>query len=87
MNQTKSLLDKININIVNWHKLLDRLYFLGRILSLAESHSPPYLPRVPSNMHVLVSGPAVGAVQILIRSCLQCPQQPELVCFLCGSSQ
>ena len=34
--------------------------FLGRILSLAESHSPPYLPRVPSNMHVLVSGPAVG---------------------------
>ena len=43
-------------------------YFLGRILSLVESHSPPYLPRVPSNMHVLVSGPAVGAVQILIQS-------------------
>ena len=39
-----------------------------RVLSLTGNHSPPYLPRVPSNMHVLVSGPAVGAVQILIQS-------------------
>ena len=38
-----------------------------RILSLAGSHSPPHLPRMPSNT-VLVSGPAVGAAQILIWS-------------------
>ena len=37
------------------------------ILSLAGSHSPPYLPRMPSNT-VLVSGPAVGAAQNLIWS-------------------
>ena len=36
-----------------------------RVLSLTGSHSPPYLPRMPSNT-VLVSGPAEGAVQILI---------------------
>ena len=30
-----------------------------RILSLAGSHSPPHLPRMPSNT-VLISGPAVG---------------------------
>ena len=38
-----------------------------RVLSFAESHSPPHLPRMPSNT-VLVSGPAVGAAQILIWS-------------------
>ena len=38
-----------------------------RVLSLAGSHSPPHLPRMPSNT-VLVSGPAVGAAQILIWS-------------------
>ena len=38
-----------------------------RILSLVGSHSPPHLPRMPSNT-VLVSGPAVGAAQILIWS-------------------
>ena len=38
-----------------------------RVLSLAESHSPPYLPRMPSN-GVLTSGPAVRAPQILIWS-------------------
>ena len=38
-----------------------------RILSLAGSHSPPHLPRMPSNT-VLISGPAVGAAQILIWS-------------------
>ena len=31
------------------------------------SHSPPHLPRMPSNT-VLISGPAVGAAQILIWS-------------------
>ena len=31
------------------------------------SHSPPHLPRMPSNT-VLISGPAVGAAQILICS-------------------
>ena len=38
-----------------------------RVLSLSGSHSPPHLPRMPSNT-VLVSGPAVGAAQILIWS-------------------
>ena len=37
------------------------------ILSLTGSHSSPHLPRMPSNT-VLVSGPAVGAAQILIWS-------------------
>ena len=54
-----------------------------RVLSLAGSHSPPHLPRMPSNT-VLISGPAVGAAQILIWPCsyLQFPQLSELVCFL-----
>ena len=38
-----------------------------RVVSLAGSHSPPHLPRMPSNT-VLISGPIVGAVQILIWS-------------------
>ena len=38
-----------------------------RVLSLAGSHRTPYLPRMPSNA-VLISGPAVGAAQILIWS-------------------
>ena len=38
-----------------------------RVLSLSGSHSPTYLPRMPSNT-VLISGPAVGAAQILIWS-------------------
>ena len=38
-----------------------------RALSLPGSHSTPYLPKMPSNT-VLVSGPAVGAAQILIWS-------------------
>ena len=67
----------INVFLVSW---------LSRVLSLAGSHSPPHLPRMPSNT-VLVSGLAVGAAQILICSspvcsCLQCPQLSELVCFL-----
>ena len=38
-----------------------------RVLSLAGSHSPFHLPKMPSNT-VLISGPAVGAAQILICS-------------------
>ena len=37
------------------------------VLSHAGNHSPPYLPRMPSNT-VLISGLAVGAAQILILS-------------------
>ena len=37
-----------------------------RVLLLTGSHSPPHLPRMPNT--VLVSGPAVGAAQILIWS-------------------
>ena len=37
-----------------------------RVLSLAGNHSPPYLPRIHSN--TVISGPAVGAAQILICS-------------------
>ena len=37
-----------------------------RILSLAGSHGPPHLPRMPNS--VLISGPRVGAAQILIWS-------------------
>ena len=36
-----------------------------RVLSLRGSHSPPHLPRLLSNP-LLISGPAVGATQILI---------------------
>ena len=38
-----------------------------RVLPLAGGHSPPHLPRMPSNT-VLISGPVVGAAQILIWS-------------------
>ena len=37
------------------------------VLSLTRSHSPPHLPRMPSNT-LLVSGSAVGEAQILIWS-------------------
>ena len=46
------------------------MFFLSHCcqnLSLAGNHSPPRLPRKPSNT-VLISGPAVGAAQVLIRS-------------------
>ena len=36
-----------------------------RVLSLAGSHHPPHLPSMSSNT-VLISGPAVGAAEILI---------------------
>ena len=35
--------------------------------SLAESHNLPHLPRMPSNA-VVISGPVVGAAQILMWS-------------------
>ena len=57
-----------------------------RVLSLAGSHSPPHLPRMPYNT-VLISGPAVG--QLWVESgptpvwyCSQCPQLSELMHFL-----
>ena len=46
------------------------MFFLShccQIPFLSRSHSPPHLPRMPSNT-VLISGPAVGAAQILIWS-------------------
>ena len=46
------------------------MFFLSHCcqnLSLTGNHSPPHLPRKPSNT-VLISGPAVGAAQILIWS-------------------
>ena len=45
------------------------MFFLSHCCQspFTRSHSPPYLPRMPSNT-VVISGPAVGAVQILIRS-------------------
>ena len=52
-----------NIRIVN--VFLESL--LSESLPLAGSHSPPHLPRMLSNT-VLISGPAVGAAQILIWS-------------------
>ena len=53
------------------------MFFLSHYcqsLSLAGSHSPPHLPRMPSKA-VLVSGPAVGAAQTLIwpHCCLFLP--------------
>ena len=52
-----------NIRIIN--VFLESL--LSRVLSLARSHSPPHLSRMPSST-VLISGPAVGAAQILVFS-------------------
>ena len=50
------------------------------VLSLARSHSPPHLPRMPSNT-VLVSGSAVGAAQSLIcsYSCVFLPPKSTAV--------
>ena len=49
-----------NIRIISWVTAV-------RVLSLAGSHSPPHLPRMPSST-VLISGAAVGAAQILVWS-------------------
>ena len=57
-----------------------------RVLCRPGNHSPPYLPRMPSNT-VLIPGPAVGAAHILIwsYSCVFLPPvstPSELVRFL-----
>ena len=59
----KNLQNKSNIRIIN--VLLESL--LPRVLSFSGSHSPLHFPRMPSNT-VLISGPALGAAQILIWS-------------------
>ena len=63
--------EKIKKNLQNKSKHKNNKCFSGvtaaRRLSLAGSHSPPHLPRMPSNT-VLISGPAVAAAQILIWS-------------------
>ena len=62
---------KIQNNLHNKSKLKNDKSFSWvaavRVLSLTGSHSPPHLPRMPSNT-VLITGPAVGAAQILIWS-------------------
>jgi len=60
----------LNASTEQWkHK--NNKWFSGvtavRVLYLAGTHRPPHLPRMPSNT-VLVSGPAVGAAQVLIWS-------------------
>ena len=52
-----------NIRIIN----VFHLFHCCQSLSLVGRHSPPHLPRMPSNT-VLISGPAVGAAQILTWS-------------------
>ena len=63
--------EKIQKNLQNKSKNKNNKRFswftAARVLSLSGSHSPPYLPRMSSNT-VLISGPAVGANQILIWS-------------------
>ena len=63
--------ERIQKNLQNKSKHKNKKYFSWvipvRVLSLSGSHSPPHLPRMPSNT-VLISGPAVGAAQILIWS-------------------
>ena len=56
------------------HKNNKCLSWVIAVLSLAGSHSPPHLPRMPSNT-VLISRPAVGTAQILIwsHSCVFLP--------------
>ena len=80
----------IKKNLQNNSKNKNSKYFSWvtavRVLSRTENHSPPHLPRVPSYT-LLISGPTVGAAQILIwsYSCvswLQCPQLSELLHFL-----
>ena len=69
-NRGRKKKKKIQKNLQSKSKHKNNRYFFWvttvRVLSLTGSHSPPHLPRVPSNA-VLVSGPAVGAAQILIK--------------------
>ena len=70
-NSSRGEKKKIQKNLQNKSKHKNNKCFSWvtavRVLSLAGSHSPPHLPRMPSNT-VLISGPAVGAAQILIWS-------------------
>ena len=61
---------KIRIIYVFLESLLSESFLLLGVTV----HSPPYLPRMPSNT-VLIFGPAVGAAQILIwsHSCVFLP--------------
>ena len=63
--------EKIQTNLQNMSKNKDNNCFSWvtavRVLFRTGNHSPPYLPRMPSNA-VLISGRAVGAAQILIWS-------------------
>ena len=59
-----------------------------RVLSLAGTHSPPHLPRMPSNS-ALISGPAVqrpgssdSNLVLLLCVLASSPQLSELVCFV-----
>ena len=58
-----------NIENKSKHKNNKGFYWVTavRVLSLTGSHSPPHLPRIPSNT-VLISGLVMGAAQILIWS-------------------
>ena len=60
----KKVKKKIQKNLQNKSKHKNNKCFSWvtavRVLSLIGSHSPPYLPRMPSNT-VLISGPVVGA--------------------------
>ena len=64
---------KIQKNLQNKLKNKNNKHFSWVTVSgsLNGSHSPPYLPRMPSNT-VLISGPAVGAAQILNLVLLLC---------------
>ena len=62
---------KIQKNLERKSKHKNNKCFFGvttvRFLSLAGSHSPPHLPRIPFNT-MLISGPAAGVSQILVWS-------------------
>ena len=64
--ETKKKERKIQKNLQNTSKIKNNKCFSWvtavRVLSLAGSHSPPYLPRMSSNT-VLISGPAVGKLR------------------------
>ena len=57
------------------------MFFLSHCcqsLSLAGSHSPPHLPRMPSNTE-LISGPAVGTTLIWSYSCVFLPSMSTVI--------
>ena len=59
---------KVQKNLQNKSKYKNNNFFLESLLSKSFPSlgiSPPHLPRMPSNT-VLMSGPAVGAAEVLI---------------------